>query len=163
MKNIVDTRSGLLDDIDPSTLAIADSVVTISEVAVDTSEIVGDTVLSDSELRSLLKKPKNRLTKEEVLTINNSMKNKLLQIREMKGRLNNIKSSIISEISLSKDSQSSFRGVTVNDKLVRQAIKRSFGVKTNVITFDMYQAAVEALERLEIKESKDYSRGDWEE
>lgn len=44
---------------------------------------------------------------------------------------------------------------------LKRAIKKSFGVKTDTITYSMYKAAVEAKRQLEKDETKDYVNMKW--
>lgn len=154
--NSIFTKLLTESEIDPNSIKLSEEVISINEYEVTETE--DKSVL----IKNLLHKQKQDLTFEDVKFIQKALEEKIEEIKIMKARIKAIEDSISEEVNLSHEqTRHKLNGVKTDNILVKKAIKRSFGKKTDTITFDMYKTALKTLETLEAEESREYSKGNW--
>jgi len=154
--NSIFTNLLLESEVDPNSIKLSEEVVSVTEYEID--EVEDKSIL----IKSLLHKQKQDLTFEDVKFIQKALEEKIAEIKVMKARIKTIEDSINEEVNLSHEQiRHKLNGVKTDNILVKKAIKRSFGKKTDTITFDMYKTALKTLETLEAEESREYSKGNW--
>lgn len=146
--------------VNPNDFKLAEEVFSFEE---ETVPPVVDIASVDAQvLAEIAEKPLAKLSQEErdyVASVVDLIKK---ESKKTHARLNAIEDQLDQTIMADIGKGKNF-DVDVEDRNIKSAIKRAFGVKTKTITYEMYKLAIKELEKLDQKESKEYVKGGWAE
>lgn len=102
------------------------------------------------------------LTSQEADLVDAKIEQLLTELEESKSRINRLRGQIDEQVEqYGGDQELSFQVDISNNRKLRRAIRQTFGVKTDTITYSMYKAALASKRRIEKEETDAYVKGEF--